>query len=596
MNFLTGLIISTGLVILRLNVLSASYQCGTRKHGFLPLLYRGWKVEEGQWPWHVAIFFKQPLETLKYQCGGSLLSEKHILTAGHCVVNRKTSAPRPKEIFELHLGQHNLSEVTDLVQIRDVSKVHVHPEYSTLRNDIAMLVMRLAVAYTDYVIPICIDQKVDRDLRNLEGDRGWITGWGVTESGNVSDVLWTASLSVVSYLSCTKNDPVLFGNLLNETVFCAGDLNGTSPGPGDSGGGMYFYDGDRWVLRGVVSFAKVDPVTKQVDTSKYAVFANVQRFLTWIQWVLTEDEPQTVRRPKRISETECEKFRQFVSKRKSGDCTNSRHPHSILISYSNADPHLSKCNGALVSEHFAITTCLCTSTPAQVLINGYGSVDIAEVTCYPEYSDSPKIHDLALVKMVKPVQLASNVIPACLASNWTENLYDTLVQTGVGFNRTTGARQIFETDENEVITEKRCFKIFDLEHVNVTRPGELCVINIDPLRIGLGGILGSPLQSQNVRTCMSTLVGLLDFAILNPKWPKHKPWVDGYVRISYYLDWIEEVVWGAAKQARPDGPSIVNSLTEKTDEPTVSPTTNEPINYDFVFPDQFAWLMANRFT
>lgn len=251
-----------------------------------------------------------------------------------------------------------------------------------------------------------------------------------------------------------------------------------------------------------------------------------------------------------------------------------------------------------------------------MLIDGYGSVDIAEVTCHPEYSDSPKIHDLALVKMVKPVQLASNVIPACLASNWTENLYDTLVQTGVGFNRTTGksmvcnalryrvnryhlpssgARQIFETDENEVITEKRCFKIFDLEHVNVTRPGELCVINIDPLRIGLGGILGSPLQSLNVRTCMSTLVGLLDFAIVNPKWPKHKPWVDGYVRISYYLDWIEEVVWGAAKQARLDGPSIVNPLTEKTDEPTVSLTTNEPINYDFVFPDQFARLMANRF-
>lgn len=66
---------------------------------------------------------------------------------------------------------------------------------------------------------------------------------------------------------------------------------------------MYFYDGDQWVLRGVVSFAKVDSVTKLVDTSKYAVFANVQRFLTWIQWVLAEDEPQADRGPKRISET-----------------------------------------------------------------------------------------------------------------------------------------------------------------------------------------------------------------------------------------------------------------------------------------------------
>ncbi|KXJ71055.1 hypothetical protein RP20_CCG021573 [Aedes albopictus] len=384
MSFLSRLPILAVLLVLQLSLISASsYQCGTRKHGFVPLLYRGWKVEEGQWPWHVAIFYKQPQDSLKYQCGGSLLSSKHILTAAHCTINRKTKFALPVGIFEVHLGQHNLSKVTENVQVRDVVKLHVHPEYSTLRNDVALLVMRLAITYTDYVIPICIDRKVDRDLRNLEGHRGWLTGWGVTETGNVSDVLWTASLEVVSYLDCTRNDPVLFGNMVNETVFCAGDLNGTSPGPGDSGGGMYFYDGDQWVLRGVVSFAKVDSVTKLVDTSKYAVFANVQRFLTWIQWVLAEDAPQADRGPKRISETGI-------------------------------------------------------GTVAQVLIDGYGSVDIAEVTCHPEYVQSPKIHDLALVRMKNPVRLASNVIPACLASNWTENLYDTLVHTGIGFNRTTG--------------------------------------------------------------------------------------------------------------------------------------------------------------
>lgn len=76
---------------------------------------------------------------------------------------------------------------------------------------------------------------------------------------------------------------------------------GTSPGTGDSGGGMYFNEGDRWVLRGIVSFAKADELKAEVDTSKYAVFVNVQRFLTWIKEITDESKP-AANRPKRISE------------------------------------------------------------------------------------------------------------------------------------------------------------------------------------------------------------------------------------------------------------------------------------------------------
>lgn len=64
---------------------------------------------------------------------------------------------------------------------------------------------------------------------------------------------------------------------------------------------MYFSEGDRWVLRGIVSFAKADELKAEVDTSKYAVFVNVQRFLTWIKEIIDESEP-TAKRPKRISE------------------------------------------------------------------------------------------------------------------------------------------------------------------------------------------------------------------------------------------------------------------------------------------------------
>lgn len=214
------------LCVIQIDFLDASYQCGIRKHSFVQLVHHGWKVEEGQWPWHTAIFHKMGAGSVEYACGGTLLDQKHILTAAHCVVNRETLYPLPAASIELHFGQQNLSQVTANTQIRDVSMVHVHPEHSTHRNDIAVLVIRLPVKYTDFVIPICMDQRADRDLRNLEGQRGWITGWGTTQSGSISDVLRTASMPVVSYLQCFKDDETLFGNLLNSDVFCAGDRNG----------------------------------------------------------------------------------------------------------------------------------------------------------------------------------------------------------------------------------------------------------------------------------------------------------------------------------------------------------------------------------
>lgn len=86
---------------------------------------------------------------------------------------------------------------------------------------------------------------------------------------------------------------------------------GTSPGTGDSGGGMYFSEGDRWVLRGIVSFAKADELKAEVDTSKFAVFVNVQRFLSWIKEITDESNPDVAKRPKRISEIG--KSRQYYS-------------------------------------------------------------------------------------------------------------------------------------------------------------------------------------------------------------------------------------------------------------------------------------------
>lgn len=67
----------------------------------------------------------------------------------------------------------------------------------------------------------------------------------------------------------------------------AGDLKGSGPCTGDSGGGFVIKRGERWALRGVVSSALVDADSKTCDTKKYTVFADVAQHTEWILSILT---------------------------------------------------------------------------------------------------------------------------------------------------------------------------------------------------------------------------------------------------------------------------------------------------------------------
>lgn len=547
--------------------LEASYQCGIRQRGFHPLAHHGWEGQEGQWPWHAAIFHKREgVVGFEYGCGGTLVNEKHVLTAAHCVVRRQAKNSLPAILYEiqLHLGQHLLSKITDNVVIRDVSKAHVHPDYSTNRNDIAVLVMRLPVEYSEYVIPICLDQRVDRDLRELEGKRGWIAGWGKTENDTVSDVLRTLSLPVVGYLQCLKDDPILFGNILNEQVFCAGNRNGTSPGLGDSGGGLYVSDGDRWVLRGVVSFGKLNELKQGINPFKYTVFVNFQQYLTWTKEVFAQSEPRRDRRQKRISEIECERFQRLTAHRRNGDCFNYRLPHIVKVTRPDG---VLLGNGVLVDENSVITTCSCIRDgqyrPAKVRIEAYGDVDISLMFCHPKHVEDKIHYDLAVIKLERMVELTSSFIPACLATNWTENLYDFLLKTSFARRfidntptfiasenkwqeeRDTGATNLIESDQNRITTHDKCYDEFGSKMFNSSiNSGELCVINELDAKDFWGNankIIGDVLQSSNRRSCMFTIVGLKtaasvkDFATYSN--------LEIYGRISHHLDWIEDSVW-----------------------------------------------------
>lgn len=252
----------------------------------------GTKVEAGHYPWQVSLWNKK---AKKHFCGGSLVSERWIVTAAHCVT---VSGILVSDI-EVRLGKlfTNKAEPSR-EQIVSPDRIVIHHQYDSARADydadIALIHLKSDVIFTDYVRPICLPLRTkDEDSKLLKtGNIGVITGWGrKRETGReVLRRMHQVKVPIVDQVLCQaahKKYPVTLN------MFCAGYYNGTlgDACQGDSGGPLAIEnsqtasdDDQRWVLAGVISWG--DGCGR---IGKYGVYTRVSRFRRWIYNHVTMD-------------------------------------------------------------------------------------------------------------------------------------------------------------------------------------------------------------------------------------------------------------------------------------------------------------------
>jgi len=194
----------------------------------------------GEFPHQIALLRGGPGGSL--MCGGSVVHENWVVTAGHCCDGQSASR------LGVRVGSHHLhSEDADQEDFA-VKRVVLHEDYDswTINNDICLLEIDGTITMGEHVKPIGFP---DDGQEYDEGTTCTVTGWGTTsEGGSLASILQKVDVPVVSDDHCRDS----YGqNDIADSMICAGfDQGGKDSCQGDSGGP--FMCGNQ--LSGVVSW------------------------------------------------------------------------------------------------------------------------------------------------------------------------------------------------------------------------------------------------------------------------------------------------------------------------------------------------------
>ncbi|XP_054083136.1 serine protease easter-like [Zeugodacus cucurbitae] len=260
-------------------------------------IFGGVSTDIDEFPWTALLIYTKANGEKGFHCGGSLINDRYVLTAAHCV--SKEALPANWRLSAVRLGEWNLDTPQDCQFDRNGNKLcsgsHIdfsieeeicHPLYNDAakKYDIALLRLQEKVNFNDFTSPICLPVNTNSSVSNYEGVTMGIAGWGSTETSRNSVKKLKALIRGQNLERCKAKYNIDIDN----TQLCVGGEKGVDTCKGDSGGPLMLiqsYNGrESCLLIGITSFGP--RVCGQEGFP--GVYTRVDAFISWIQSTITK--------------------------------------------------------------------------------------------------------------------------------------------------------------------------------------------------------------------------------------------------------------------------------------------------------------------
>ncbi|XP_044728002.1 uncharacterized protein LOC123291691 [Chrysoperla carnea] len=283
----------------RSNLLPPYSECGSSQND--DKILGGEPTTITEFPWMAMLQYERD-NTIRFGCGGAVISKRYVLTAAHCVKGLVVSSLG--NLRSVRLGEYDVNNVTDCQvtqgcsdppQIIEIEEIIPHTGWieknPSKHNDIALLRLKRDVKFSPFIRPICLPNK-GREIQ-LPDETSvqqslFVAGWGLTERGVSSNVKLKLKIPLKPLSQCQNEyrriSPTNI-DLKQRTQFCAGGEDAKDTCKGDSGGpAMSLYiDPNQdarvvWFCTGIVSFGPFPCGQPGIP----GVYTKTNEFIDWI--------------------------------------------------------------------------------------------------------------------------------------------------------------------------------------------------------------------------------------------------------------------------------------------------------------------------
>ncbi|XP_063635866.1 trypsin-7-like [Cydia splendana] len=200
----------------------------------------GYNTTIQQVPYQVYMIVQKPGNKY-YQCGGSIIGPRYVLTAAHCLTG----------VIRVYIRAGSTESDTG-GKVYTTSLYTQHPRYNAANSDYDVAVVRLLQKMTLDGTDTRVISLPPSNTAVQSGTDILVSGWGTTsENGNTSRNLMAVTVPVVATSECER----AYNNAITARMFCAGVSEGGKDScQGDSGGPAV--DESSGLQVGVVSFGR----------------------------------------------------------------------------------------------------------------------------------------------------------------------------------------------------------------------------------------------------------------------------------------------------------------------------------------------------